>query len=110
MTEASQSEEHYIRDTSLEAYIDHLESGKAELQKNKILLFLMRAHKPATNREIAHQVEIEPSTVSARRNELLDENLIKEAGKRKDKHTGIRAYTWRITLEGLNHLEAVFNG
>jgi len=86
-----------VRDTSIEAYLDLRDSGRAETQKDKILMLFRFSREPMTNREMAFALGMEPSTVSARRNELIEEGKMKMAGKRKCKITGITAYTWTVT-------------
>lgn len=87
-----------VQPTSRNAYQLHQESGKAGTQRNKIMIVLRFAKHPYTNREIAQCLGLEPSTVSARRNELLEAGLIKMGKARKDSITGITAYTWEANL------------
>jgi len=86
-----------VRETSIDAYQLHRGTGKLSMQQQAILICLRHSRQPPTNREIAETISMEPSTVSARRNELIDMGLVKEAGKRKDRYTGIKAYTWTTT-------------
>ncbi|WP_373069860.1 winged helix-turn-helix transcriptional regulator [Sulfurimonas sp.] len=59
-----------IRDTSLEAYRGVNFTGKAGTQKVLIIDFLKNHNGKATRREIAKELELETSTVSARVNDL----------------------------------------
>ena len=62
--------------TSRDAYLEIEFSGKSGTQKNLILNYL-RDKKKATRREIARDLHMETSTVSARVNSLRDEhNLV----------------------------------
>ena len=47
-----------------------------------------------TNREIAFILGMEPSTVSARRNELMKKGLVKMGKARKCRISDVTAYTW----------------
>ena len=58
------------------------------------MIVLRYAPHPYTNREIAQCLGIEPSTVSARRNELIEKGYIKMGPARKCSITGVTAYTW----------------
>ena len=65
-----------MTNTSREAYLNIEFSGKAETQRHIILNYL-REKKKATRREIARDLNMETSTVSARVNSLRDDfNLI----------------------------------
>lgn len=46
-----------------------------------------------TRGEIAYYCKMEKSTVSARVNEMLKENILTENGRRKDRFTNILSYT-----------------
>ena len=83
-----------VQPTSANAYQLHKDSGKAGTQRNKIMIVLRYAEYPYTNREIAQCLGMEPSTVSARRNELIKKGLVKMGRARKCSITGVTAYTW----------------
>ena len=80
--------------TSRNAYELHKESGKAGSQREKIMIILRYNREAMTNREIAFILGMEPSTVSARRNELIKEGLVKRGKARKCRISDITAYTW----------------
>jgi DNA-binding Lrp family transcriptional regulator len=64
-------------------------------QQEVILDFFAR-FPDSTNRECAKALGMEPSTVSARRNELMKVGVIKETGKKRlCSITGVKVKTWR---------------
>jgi len=85
-----------VSSTSVNALYLHEESGKAGSQRDRIMIVLRFAKRPYTNREIAQCLGMEPSTVSARRNELLDQGVITRRKARKCSITGVTAYTWEV--------------
>lgn len=64
-----------MRSTSLEAFYEIEFSGKAGTQKALILEYLKKV-KSATRRQIAKELNMETSTVSARVNSLRDDYLL----------------------------------
>ena len=86
-----------VEPTSRSAYELHKESGKAGIQQDKIMIVLRYSDQPMTNREVAFCLGIEPSTVSARRNELIQKGWVKKSGARKCRISGFTAYTWEVT-------------
>jgi len=86
-----------VQPTSLDAYIRINEDNTAETQRNRVLGVLRRSRVPLTNREIATILKMEPSTVSARRNELRNLGLIRQAGRRKCRISGFTVFTWTTT-------------
>lgn len=85
-----------VQETSVEAYHQHWDSGVLGEQQHRVFIVLKYAEQPMTNREIAKCLGIEPSTVSARRNELIEAGIVEAAGKRRCRVTGKRALQWRI--------------
>jgi predicted ArsR family transcriptional regulator len=60
------------------------------------LLALYRQHGPLTDREAARRLDVERTTINARRNELVKLGLVTSHGsKRAD--TGIRNTLWGLT-------------
>jgi len=83
-----------VQSTSLDAYLRIQQTGIADTQRDRIMMLLRYAPEPMTNREIASALGLEPSTVSARRNELMRMGLIRLAGRRRCSISGYTAYTW----------------
>ena len=83
-----------VQQTSKDAYTLLKDSGRADSQRDRIMIVLRFAAFPMTNREIAKCLGMEPSTVSARRNELMDARKIRSVGKRKCKVSKITALVW----------------
>jgi predicted transcriptional regulator len=59
--------------TSVNAFHDHIETGKAHAQRSRILEFIKERGGDWSIGEIAKALKLEKSTVSARINELLHE-------------------------------------
>ena len=85
-----------VQPTSLEAYLRIQDEGIPDTQQDMILMLFRFSKEPMTNREIANALGLEPSTVSARRNELIDHGLMRQAGKRRCRVSGFTALTWRV--------------
>jgi len=85
-----------VQPTSLEAFLKIQEDGTAETQRDQVLEVLRQASEPLTNREIATALGLEPSTVSARRNELIKMGLVRQVGRRKCRVSGFTALTWAL--------------
>jgi len=83
-----------VQATSRNAYELHKESGKAGSQREKVMIVLKYNGEPMTNREIAFILGMEPSTVSARRNELINKGLVKKGKPRLCRISEITANTW----------------
>jgi len=76
-----------VSDTSIEAYIEHKESGKIGKQASYILNSLQDG-KSYSRRELANKFNLELSSVCGRVNELLAEGLLEETEKRSCEMTG----------------------
>ena len=83
-----------VQPTSIDAYLRIQEEGIPDTQQDMILMLFRFSKEPMTNREMAAALGMEPSTVSARRNELVNKGLMKRAGKRKCTESRFTAYTW----------------
>lgn len=83
------------RPTSATSYAEHIDSGK---QSTQLILYIeaLRELGTASDREVSIRINMYPSQVSARRNEALKNNLIEEAGTKRDERTGKTVTTWRI--------------
>lgn len=81
-----------VADTSISAFRAHVGGGKAEAQRERILCFIARNkhHADWSIGELAHALDMEKSTVSARLNEMLNETrqLVAKA-KRPDRISNI---------------------
>lgn len=76
--------------TACDAYDAHRASGKASAQCTRILAFIAANDSTDwTIGELAHALELEKSTVSARLRELLDDDKLEEKPSRKDRRSGI---------------------
>ena len=82
------------QETSRDAYQLLQDSGRADSQRDRIMIVLRFAEKPLTNREIAKCLGMEPSTVSARRNELMTAHKVRSVGKRRCSVSKIMALVW----------------
>jgi len=89
-----------VQSTSLEAYLRIQEEGIPDTQREMIMMLFRFSNEPMTNREIAKALGMEPSTVSARRNELITDGKLHKAGKRKCRESDYTAYTWEATQDG----------
>lgn len=80
----------HVAETSVEAFHAHVGSGKASAQQARILSFIGRRGGDWSIGELAHELDLEKSTVSARVFELLhDTKELVECAKRKDRVSGI---------------------
>lgn len=77
-------------ETAIDAYHTHVTKGKAHQQRARVLDFIRDRGGDWSIGEIAHELDLEKSTVSARINELLHEthDLVGKP-KRKDRYSGI---------------------
>ena len=75
--------------TAIEAYRNHLLSGKAKSQCEMIVNFIKDQGGDWSIGELAYALEMEKSTISARINECIKDNLLFEKPKRIDRRSGI---------------------
>lgn len=75
--------------TAADAYDLHKSSGKASAQCARILGFIETRGGDWSIGEIAHALKLEKSTVSARINELLADEILEAKSHRKDRRSGI---------------------
>ena len=80
-----------VRDTSIDCY-HNLIKGKKENTQIKKIFNCVSELEEATRGEIADRLKMEKSTVSARVNKMLQLGILQEAGRRKDKVSGINNY------------------
>lgn len=82
-----------VRDTSIQAYHEERDAGNVASQEKEVLRYISQCAYPPTRREIAHALGLDTSSVSARVNALINEGLIADGQRRKDKTTGKTVYT-----------------
>lgn len=80
----------HVAETSIEAFSAHVGTGKASAQQARILSFIARRGGDWSIGELAKEMRLEKSTVSARVFELLhgSKELV-ECPKRKDRVYGV---------------------
>ena len=83
-----------VQPTSIEAYLRIQDEGISDTQKEMIMMLFRFSNEPMTNREMAAALGMEPGTVSARRNELIESGEMRQAGKRKCRESGFTVLTW----------------
>lgn len=76
-------------ETAVEAFHAHHASGKAGIQCLRILNFIRSSGGDWSIGELARELEMEKSTASARINELLREQKVVAAPRRKDRVSGV---------------------
>lgn len=92
-----------VRDTSIEAFKEILESGElGEMQR--IVYEHLYMHGPCTASELFHfmsQAKRNPthSNITTRLGELRDSGAVKECGKRECQVTGRKVLTWDVTMD-----------
>lgn len=92
-----------VSDTSREAF--HAHQSKSSAQRNRIMAFVMKRGGDWSIGELAHALELEKSTVSARLNELLYETKeLAERPKRKDRVSGITVRPVGLPVVGQGEL------
>ena len=85
-----------VRDTSTTAYLELLESGK--LNKMQILVYRTIHKNPdRTDKEIAQLLCREINTITPRRGELEEMELVHDTGIRACRITHKNAHTWAVT-------------
>ena len=87
-----------MKSTSIEARKKILKNGKKISQQIKLLKLYNTYKKGLTDYEASKKLHIEPSTVSARRNDIINENkdLLIENGRRDNGLGRSTAVVWRI--------------
>ena len=88
-----------VQQTSKEAYRDPASSF--EDTQIDVIWILMRKHASVTwsISEVAFQLHMEKSTVSARMNMMKKLGKLEFAGKRKSRITNVTVETWRLKLQ-----------
>lgn len=89
------SDKKKVRKTSKDCYNTVVKDMKANLYR-QILRAIRELKEPSTCREIANHLKMEASTISARINELKEQGVLLEAGKRKDKITNVTSIVLSI--------------
>lgn len=89
------SDKKKVRKTSKDCYNTTVKDMKANLYK-EVLRAIRELKEPSTCREIANHLKMEASTISARINELKEQGVLLEAGKRKDKITNVTSIVLSI--------------
>jgi predicted transcriptional regulator len=79
-----------VKSTSRQAYRDHVISGRALSQREKILNFLERHQLPRNRREISHILGIPINAVTGRVNALIENGDLRVAYVDEDPVTGKR--------------------
>jgi len=85
-----------VRDTSLEAYWQHIESGAAKTQQDRIYMAL-RVSGGITRTELSRGMGIPINAVCGRVNELIKLGAVRETAKRKCRVTGSNAWVLETT-------------
>lgn len=79
-----------VRETSRDSLLAHQVTGQSAQQRNRILAFIKARGGDWSIGELAQELTLQKSTVSARVNELLnDTKELVEAPRRKDRISGI---------------------
>lgn len=82
-----------VKDTSLQAYRDIIESGTAEKQRERVFLAIHKCIVAPTRTELAKLTGIPINAICGRVNELVKSCVVIEADKRECRETGKNAYT-----------------
>ena len=83
-----------VQQTSLESYSEHKKSGDADAQSLIVLSVIPSRFQGITDREIQKATGISISSVTARRNKLVKDGLVRERGRRKCHVTGTNVLEW----------------
>lgn len=79
-----------VRETSRDSLLAHRMTGQSAQQRNRILAFIKARGGDWSIGELAQELTLQKSTVSARINELLnDTKEVVEATRRRDRISGI---------------------
>jgi hypothetical protein len=88
-------------DTAIDSYRGHRRAGISDCQRERICAFLRVRGGDWSIGELAAELHLEKSTVSARLHELLyEEKRIEEAPKRRDRISGITVRPVRAPITG----------
>ncbi len=80
----------FVTKTSIDSYYEHQAAGRACAQRERILLFIRREGGDWSIGELAHELHLDKSAVSARVFELLHETEeLAAMPKRKDRISGV---------------------
>lgn len=83
-----------------DAYQLHKASGKANTQRQRILVLLAQSHQPLLRDEIADELKLRSTSVCGRLAELLEEGKVEEDRARINPVSGIACTTYRLAREG----------
>lgn len=81
-----------VRDTSLEAYVEHAETGKLSEQQQTIMYFMRFKPDGVTRNELATGSTMRLSSVCGRVNELIKKGLLEDGPRRRCTITGINSH------------------
>ena len=89
-----------IRDTSIEAYIEMLGTGKANTQKDIVFQAIYSTSSQYTRNELHCEINkhhlMRLSSMTARVKELIDEGVLEDHDKRKCSVTGLECHVLKI--------------
>jgi len=84
-----------IRDTSILTYKDILDEGLLSAMEERVFR-LIAANPDCCDRELAEIGELKINQLTGRRNGLLEEGCIEDAGTKEDPETHRTVHFWRI--------------
>lgn len=90
--------------TACDAYGAHRASGLGSQQRSMILAFIKNSGVDWSIGEIAHALDLQKSTVSARLNELINSDELVAKAPRKDRRSGIRVRPVGLPVAGQGSL------
>ena len=100
-----------VRATSREAHQENRVTGRADAYKAAILATLAALARPASDKEIAHRIGVNPSSMTGARGELHRAGLIVFAGKGVCEISGRTVRRYRLPDGGeLTHPREVVTG
>ena len=85
-----------VRDTSLEAYVEHAETGKLNEQQQTIMYFMRFKPDGVTRNELSTGTTMRLSSVCGRVNELIKKGLLEDGPRRKCSITGKNSHVITI--------------
>lgn len=95
-----------VRDTSLDAYVEHGDSGQLGRQQWFLMMWFHRTGKQYTRRELAEETGMLLSSICGRVNELIELGYLEDAPRRPCQVTGKSAHVVRVKPRQLSLLEA----